>query len=183
MNCRFWKLEIAPLLSHLERLIKRWKHSTKKSLRVCGDGWCVVWEEEIIIKKNSISLSQSTLLAKTIFKFSCLEILTNGRSPLCWLFRHSKKAFSLPSASNDHMPSSLKGRRMSLFTVDPLSVSLETSWGSQGGLRAVGWYWAGAGTQQAGQAARRAACLPHNTAGEESLDQNLKQGQSERKIT
>lgn len=75
MSCRFWKLEIAPLLSNLERLIKREKHPTKKSLRVCGDGG------NYYKKKNSISLWQSTLVAKSILKFSCLEILL--ADPLC----------------------------------------------------------------------------------------------------
>lgn len=133
-------------------------------------------------KKSSISLSQSTLVAKIYLKIF-MSRNTTGRSPQCQLFRHSKKASLLPSAPNDHMPSSLKGRRMSLFTADPLSVSIQTSRGSQGGLRAMVWGQAGAGTQLAGQGGRRAACLPHSTAGEESLDQNLRQGQSERKIT
>lgn len=59
MNGRFWKLEIAPLLSHLERLIKRGKHPTKKSLRICGD-------EGNYYKKKIVS---ATLVAKSILKF------------------------------------------------------------------------------------------------------------------
>lgn len=113
MNCRFWKLEITPLLSHLERLHKERKTSNEKVIEDMW-GWMVCCVEGgNYYKKNSISLSQSTLVAKSIFTFSCLEILTNGRSPLYWLFRHSKKASSFPSAPNDCMPSSLKWRRMS----------------------------------------------------------------------
>lgn len=157
MNCRFWKLEIAPLLNHLERLIKRGKHPTKKSLRVCRDGWYVVWEEEIITKKQYQPLTVH-FGCKIYFKIF-LSRNTTGRSPQCRLFRHSKKASLLPSASNDHMPSSLKGRRMSLFTIDPLSVSIQTSWGSQGGLRAWGEAKLGQGhSRQGKQAGGKPAC-------------------------
>lgn len=108
-------------------------------------------------KKNNIILSQSTLVAKSIFKFSCLEILTTGRSPLCQLFRHSKKASLLPSASNDYVPSE-REKNVSFYYWSLVYLSLDimrlSGWAQSRGVR-PSW-----GRNTADRAHRREGSLP-----------------------
>lgn len=82
--------------------IEEGKCQTKNSLSVCGDGWHSVWEEEIITK-NSIIPSQSTLVTKSIFKFSYLEIQL--ADPLCAAYLGTLKKepyFHLPPMRKCH---------------------------------------------------------------------------------
>ena len=130
-----------------------------------------MWEEENITK-NSIIPSQSTLVTKSIFKFSYLEVLLAG--PLCTAYSGTLKKdsfFHLPPVSKCHPV--WKGQEclfLLLITCLSGSRSHEASW-----VCSERWGEAdlGQGTQQAWHAGRRAGCLPHDTAAEEPLESEL----------
>lgn len=140
-----------------------------------------VWEGEIITK-NSIIPSQSTLVTKSIFKFSYLEILL--ADPLCAAYSGTplKKDpyFHLPPMSKCHPV--WKGEEcIFLLSITCLSGSRhpEASWV---GSEQQGEPELGQGTQPARQAGGQAAC--HMILLEKShWNQNLGQRQTEREIT
>lgn len=132
-----------------------------------------VWEGEIITK-NSIIPSQSTLVTKSIFKFSYLEILL--ADPLCAAYSGTplkKDPYCLQwvSAIQSERVKNVFFYSWSLVCLDPDILRLP-GWAQNSRVRPGSW---GRGhSRQSRQAGRRAGCRPHDTAGEEPLESEFR---------